>query len=184
MLIILSTIESEEVRSALAEFYELHKKKLFFIANDILHDSHEAEDVIQTAFIKFVKYFEKNLAENCHKNEALIVIIVRNIAINIYKKRQNHPITDISILSESLESDIDSLPEVKILNLEKTKELSQKLAKLNKTYSEIIYLRYLHEYSFEEIAEILGINQASARQRLHRAKLALKQLIEKGNYDE
>lgn len=81
---LLMVIENEKIRSGLEGIYNLYSKHLWYIANDILRDEYEAEDVVQTAFIKVSEYLDENTDIRCNKTRGLIVIIVRNIAINIY----------------------------------------------------------------------------------------------------
>ena len=47
---ILSTMENEEQRNELAEFYSKHKSKLYAIAMSKLHNQSEAEDAVQEVF--------------------------------------------------------------------------------------------------------------------------------------
>jgi hypothetical protein len=42
MIAFLMVIEDESIRNKLTEVYEIHKKKLVYIANSILHDEYEA----------------------------------------------------------------------------------------------------------------------------------------------
>lgn len=100
MIIFLSVIEDDHLRSLLEEVYLLYKKELLYVANDILHDYHEAEDVVQTAIIKFSDYLEKNMSPKCHKTEALIVIIVRNLSINTYNQRKNRKTATVEVLND------------------------------------------------------------------------------------
>ncbi|MBN2286387.1 MAG: C39 family peptidase [Tissierellales bacterium] len=58
MIAFLMVIEDESIRNKLTEVYELHNKKLIYIANNILHDKYEAEDAVQEALIKISEYIE------------------------------------------------------------------------------------------------------------------------------
>jgi len=102
MLLFLSVIEDEAVRDSLEEAYHLYKKELYYTANSILNDAYEAEDVVHTAIIKFSDYIEKNFDPKCHKTRALLVIIVRNLSINIYNQRQSRDLVDIDEMEDVL----------------------------------------------------------------------------------
>ena len=47
---ILSTMENEEQRNELAEFYSKHKSRLYSITLSKLHNKEEAEDAVQEVF--------------------------------------------------------------------------------------------------------------------------------------
>ena len=180
MLLFLNVIEDKVLKSRLEEAYHLYKKDLLYIANGILHDYHESEDVVQSAFIKFADYIDDELDAKCHKTKALIVIIVRSLSINIYNQRKNRSTANIDDLEEVLLDDVTISPEVNVLRLDKTHEMAKNLSEINTSYADILTLKYTYEYSNTEIAGMLSISEANVRKRLSRAKMALKKIIEGG----
>ena len=56
LLFYLNMIESDEDRSAVAHLFETHQKPLLYIAQRVLKDPDTAEDIVQKAFIWFIKY--------------------------------------------------------------------------------------------------------------------------------
>jgi len=51
------------------------------------------------------------------------------------------------------------------------------ISRLNKNYSDILYLKIKINYSNDEISKILGISQENAKMRLSRAQKALKEQL-------
>lgn len=180
MLLFLSVIEDRVLQSRLEEAYHLYKKDLLYIANGILHDYHESEDVVQSAFIKFADYIDEDLDVKCHKTKALIVIIVRSLSINIYNQRKKRRNANIDDLEEVLQDDVTISPEVNVLRLDKTRDMAKNLSEINVSYADILTLKYTYEYTNSEIAGMLSISEANVRKRLSRAKEALKKIIEGG----
>ncbi|KAB3535525.1 sigma-70 family RNA polymerase sigma factor [Alkaliphilus pronyensis] len=84
MLIFLAVIDDVVKRDKLEEMYVLYKKDLIYTAYKILGDYHEAEDVVQTAILKVSEHLDKLQDINCNKTRSFIVVIVRNLVINIY----------------------------------------------------------------------------------------------------
>ncbi len=68
--------------------YLLYNKELVHVAKKILNDYQEAEDIVQTAFIKVADYLDEDIDVKCKKTKGLIVIIVRNLSINLNNKRK------------------------------------------------------------------------------------------------
>ncbi len=177
MLLFLTVIEDAATRHLLEELYLLYHKDLWYIAKDILNDEHEAQDVVQTAFIHVAKYLDKNFDPKCNKSRGLIVIIVRNLAINLYKQRQRRASVPIEEVAHVLEDHVFVTPEVYSLRLDNGKEVAKKLAAIKPDYADILTLKYTYEYSNQEIAELLKIKEGNVRARLSRAKKALHTVI-------
>lgn len=178
MILFLNVIEDDHLRCLLEDVYLLYKKELTYIANDILHDYHEAEDVVQTAVIKFSDYLDKNLDPKCHKTKALIVIIVRNLSINIYNQRKNRKTVKVEELDDYTQEDPEMMPDISIIRLDQSREMAKRLSDINAGYADILTLKYVFEYDNDEIADILLITEANVRKRLSRARKALKKIIE------
>jgi RNA polymerase sigma-70 factor, ECF subfamily len=177
MLIFLNNIDCEEIRNQLEELYCLYKKDLWFIANDILDDVYEAEDVVQTAFIKVSGYLKKDGDIKGGKTRCLIVIIVRNLSFNVYNQRKRRPTVNIEELEDVLESLDDQNPEPRMIRLQDSDRIAGQLARIKPEYADILSLKYEYEYSNKEIANMFDIDEINVRVRLNRAKKALQNMF-------
>ncbi len=178
MFVFLMSVDDEVLRTQLEEIYYLYRKELWYVAYDILNDEYEAEDVVQTALLKMARYLEKKVDVKCNKIKALIVIIVRNIAINIYRQRKTYRTVDFDSLAFDLSSDDEAIPEIHVLRLDQIHYVSKKLNEIKPEYADILTLRYEYEYTNEEISKMLDIEEGNARVRLMRARRALHDVME------
>lgn len=176
MLSLFMIIEDENIHNKLEELYLLYYKEMFYVAYSILKDYHEAEDVVQNTIIKLLSRLEKIETVRCNKTRDFLVIIVRNLSINIYKLRKQRKSIPIDDLIESLPKN-DISPELHILRLEQAKNVAKLLAKLDDAYADILALKYSYEYSNSEIAELINTTEGNVRVKLHRARQALKKLV-------
>ena len=176
MFIFATLVNSEEDRSKLEQIYIKYKNLMYYIANDILKNSHEAEDVVQNSIIKISNYIEKIDEVNSNKTKHLIVTIVKSTSIDIYRKKKDKGFIDIDKVSNKIESDELSLENF-VIRLEEVEELSKKLSEIKSEYADILTLKYYHQFKDKEIAEILNITNENARIRIYRAKIALKKAM-------
>lgn len=180
MLPFLLIVEDTVVRSKLEQIYIKYGKLAYWTAYKILNDHHEAEDVLQDAIIKIADIIEKIEDVNCNKTRALIVIIVRNLSINIYNRRKKivHTYSDeIEVVSEDFSLDEE------MIRLEQVKWIAGILRELNPSYGDVLVLRYYYDYSDIEISNLLGVSHANVRVRLHRVRASAKKLIEKEGFN-
>ncbi|NMA85809.1 MAG: RNA polymerase sigma factor [Tissierellia bacterium] len=180
MLPFLLIVEDFETRSKLEQIYHNYKKIAYWTAFDILKDHHEAEDVVQDAIIRMSKSIDKIEDTNCNKTKALFVIIVRNLSFNVYNRRKKIVYTDY-LETETISEDISVDEEM--VRLEETEWIADILGKLNPDYADVLVLKYYYGYSNTEISSLLDITEGNVRVRLHRARLAIKELIEKEEFN-
>jgi len=177
MLLFFAVIENDIIRNKLEEIYLLYNKDLWFVANSILNDEHEAEDVVQTAFIRISEYLDENFDVRCNKTRGLIVIIVRRIAINIYNQRKRRSAADIKGLIGSMEDPDHINPEHEVIRLEQSTLIARRMEQLKPEYADILTLKYLYGYSNVEIADICGISEGNVRVTLFRARESLNKIL-------
>lgn len=175
-LFFISVIETEGERNTFTKLYHHYENAMYNIAYSILHDSYLAEDAVNEAFIKLIKYLPEIDEVECHKTKALIVIIVKSTAIDIYRKRRKQYEYEVEELGER--NDGEEIPLDHIIAAEDFQELMLSIKGLKKEYQEIILLKYVYEFSNSEISNLMSISESVVRQHICRAKKAVKKLIE------
>lgn len=168
MLIYLQMIDTEEEREDFEKIYLEYRNLMFYVANQILHNEHDAEDAVQHAFIKIAENMEKIKEPVCPKTKSYVVTIVENRAIDMVRKKKRHSVTEINEELMGLSAEYHG-----------ENGLAECILKLPGRYREIILLKYVHGYSIREIAAIMNIKEANAGKMEQRAKKKLRQLCEK-----
>jgi len=176
-------IEDAESRDLLERIYRAYHKEMYYIANDILKNSHDASDVVQTSIIKLIPYIEKINDVSCNKTKYLIVTIVKNAAIDLYRKKKIHHLLEIEAAEDITDSISESMDDI-VIRLGDAKMLSEKLAQLSPEYADILTLKYYFEFEDKEIAEILKTSHVNVRVRLSRAKTQLRDLMRDEPYSQ
>lgn len=70
MLIYLAAISSDEDKSKFELIYRQYRNLMYYAANQILHNSSDAEDVVHQAFLKIVEILD-TISENKESQNAL-----------------------------------------------------------------------------------------------------------------
>lgn len=73
----------------LEELYFKYKTNMFHVANRILKDTYMAEDAVSEAFIKIAKNQTKILELGQKEQQDYVLILTKNTALDIWRKRQN-----------------------------------------------------------------------------------------------
>ena len=182
MLAFIMVMETEEDREKAAEIYRLYQGTMLYTAKSILHETHLAEDAVSEAFIKIINNLEKINIIDCYRTRGFIVIIVRSVAFDILRRQNRNQTVPFEDYKEYPDSSKEPVFD-DVSAREACSRIADCIARLNKNYSDILYLKIEMGYSYEEIGKMLGITPENAKVRLNRARKALKeQLRKEGDY--
>ena len=182
VLPIFMTIENDEERSLAEHLYLTYKSRMYGIAYAILHKREDAEDAVMDAVFSIVKNISRFSSIPRNKTESLIVVIIRNAAINRYhynKRRSTLPLEEAAIDIP----DSDPTPEEMFGQKEDYEELLRVMRMLDPIYRDILLLKYFYEYDNGTIAAMTGVAETTVRVRLMRAKEKLSGLLGGGESD-
>lgn len=166
MLIYLQMIETEADQTKFEIVYQKYRGLMFYVAHQILRSERDAEDAVHEAFVAIAKNIKKISDPKCTKTKRFVVIIAENKAIDIYRKRRDHPEAELCENVAGVEIEIDSCDPV-----------AAAIAKLPGNYRELILLKYSMGYSNKDCAKILGLSYEGIHSLDQRAKNKLKELL-------
>ncbi len=87
LVLFFDMIDGEENRALFEQAYYEYRDRLYFIARQYLRDDLLAEDAVQEAFLHIAKSFYRTDAELCQKTLHLYVCIIRNVCIDMIRKK-------------------------------------------------------------------------------------------------
>lgn len=177
MIAFIMTIENEDDRRKATDLYERYGRTMLYIARGILKDHSLAEDAVSEAFVRIIDNLEKINAEDCYRTKGFVVVIVRNVALNMLRSQNRHQLLPYEDFEEYAGTAEPVFETVSVR--EACAKITEAISGLNKSYSDILYLRYEMEYTGDEIARILGVSPENARMRLSRARRALLDRLRK-----
>jgi len=147
------------------------KNKLFRFANRLLEDREEAEDMVQEVFIKL--WNRRDKLDEYRSVEALAMVSTRNLCLDKLKRRK--------ITIERIENLRDEMTESRQDQKTDLSDIVHKIHQIIQTLPEqqqsIIQLRDIEGYDFEEIAELLDMNENAVRVNLSRARKKIRESL-------
>jgi RNA polymerase sigma-70 factor (ECF subfamily) len=162
-------------RSAFDELVKATYAETYTLALRLTHNEEDARDVVQEAYLRAYKGLKK-FREDAQFTTWLYRITANCAATQLGKgNRHRHEDLDdqVAVFDERPESDPEAQADAGILR----DRLSVALAHLPPRLRAVVVLRDVYDLPHEEIAEELGITEAAAKVRLHRARKQLRERL-------
>jgi RNA polymerase sigma-70 factor (ECF subfamily) len=170
--------ENAELEELAALFHD-HHKAIFRIAYRITGSRSDAEDVLQTIFLRLTPN-RRDLSPN---PEGYLRRAAVNASLDLLRSRTraNSVSLDVVDFDQSPKLSVAS-PEDDLADAELRELIRQAVAKLEGRAATAFVLRYFEGYDNNRIAQVLGTSQMVVAVTLHRARTRLRKEI--GNYLE
>lgn len=178
MLLCVMAIQSDGDRRTVEQLYRENSRWMLYLAKKILSDQDKAEDAVSQTFVKIIGKLQKFSFADRNKTRGLIGILVKDICYDMLKAEKYR--NAVPLDERDTPAGADDLPFDHLLSEENYRLLLNALDGLSKKSGGVLKLKYVYDYSNQEIAEFLNISQENVRVRLHRAKTALLKALEEG----
>ena len=151
-----------------------HLDAAYNLARWLTRNGHDAEDVVQEAFLRALRFFNGFHGGNAR---GWLLAIVRNACYDWL--RRHRPSETSASFDEEVHSDADQSPTPEDLLIEQADRLRlrEALETLPLAWREVLILRELEGLSYKEIADIAGIKMGTVMSRLARARAGLQQQL-------
>ncbi len=161
---------------AFGALIEAYQRPVYNLAYRMLNNSGEAEEAAQEAFIR--AYTRLHTYNPNHKFSTWMLSITSNYCIDIIRKRRALLLSIDEPLPPhpALMSDGQKGPESQMEMNEQQEMVQSLLQELAPEYRQAVVLRYWHELSYEEIAEMMDTTVSAIKSRLFRARRQLAEI--------
>lgn len=179
----LVTLALARDEAAVRELVRRNNQRLFRVARAVLRNDAEAEDVVQETYVKAFTHLAT------FEGKAAFSTWLTRIALNeaLGRRRKRRPTTEIA--AEEAEAGGAELipfpgaalplsPEATTARREMHALLEELVDALPDPFRVVFVLREVEELSTEEVAAHLGINPATVKTRLFRARKLLREAME------
>jgi RNA polymerase sigma-70 factor (ECF subfamily) len=169
--------------AAFDELVNRYEKKIFRLTMNITRNREDAEDAMQDAFMKAFSHLDR-FQEDSRFYTWLVRIAANEALMRLRKRRPNQ-----FSLDEPIESEDDFIPqqiedwgpspEQRFAQTEMRDILRGVIEELAPDFRVVFLLRDVEGLSTEETAETVGISEAAVKSRLLRARLKLRQKLDR-----
>lgn len=169
---------------AFSELYDRYRERLVHFIARKTGDRDRAEDLVQEAFIRVTRHLHR--FDQNKKFSTWIYTICSNLSKNELRNRSRSPLVLFQKLTTYWEPDHRPLqfedararPDDQYRKRYLREIVEQTVELLPEHHQLVFRLRELEGKSYEEIAEITGVNLGTVKSRLHRARTSFAERIE------
>jgi len=174
--------------SAFQDLVERHKRKVYYLAYDVVGDHQEAEDVSQEVFIKIYRSIHKFRKDA--KMSSWIHHITVNSAIDVLRKRKARPKVNLEDFDQTEARDNPPGAGSAFPNPEQAADavllqgrIHDALHKVSPRERTVFVMRHYNDFQISEIADVLEISTGTVKSLLFRALSKLRKELSayKGN---
>ena len=158
--------------TAFTELVIRYQRPIYNAAFWMLHRAEDASDITQTVFLRVAERLDEYDAH--YKFFSWIYRIAVNESLNLLR-RSGH--------EEALDEDVDlpgppgANPEQSVGDAELTQRIQNALSRMSAADRMIVSLRHFSECSYQEIAEILDLDEKTVKSRLFEARQRLREML-------
>lgn len=167
--ILLAVLETPTEKAIFTQFYKTHHTDLHRYALFLVKDPHQAEDVIQTAWLQCVRYAERFFSIPEDKRLPWMVTVVKNTALSHLRTvGRTVPLAEDWDLPAREEGDPGGIVAV--------------IRAMPEQYRTILELKFLWELEDKEIARQVGLTPTAVSTRIYRGRKLLQEALRKEGY--
>lgn len=168
--------------AAFAELLDLYGGRCLAVARRFMRNEQDAEDAVQDAFLSAFKNLDG--FDGKAKLGTWLHRIVVNACLMKLRTQRRRPETSIEGLLPTFVADGHQTksniawPETSLDTLELRKLVREKINELPDGYRNVLLLRDIEGLDTGEAAAVLGMTETAVKTRLHRARQALRELLD------
>ncbi len=157
-----------------------HRDTIYAMLLKYTGSGDEADDLMQEAFMK--AYVKIGQYSTKYDFGAWIYTIARNTFVDYNRSLRSNALNpqNLSIENNNAASSLSPSPEECIINAQQRSAIERYIEMLPEDYRRLFELRFIDEYSYEEIAEKLDMKLGTVKTRIFRVRNMMCHLITQG----
>lgn len=159
---------------ALLQIYDLYRPVLYRYAYRLLGREEEAEECVAEVFARFLFALRRGQGPQWH----LRAYLYRMVHNWVQDRFREQPVDALDDVERTLSKDpVGSTTEEEAVRRWRAERLRQALRRLPPRQAQVLSLRFLQGFTFEEIAEVVGTSVGAVKALQHRGLENLRRLL-------
>ena len=155
-----------------------HLDDAYTLARYLLRDEHDAQDAVQDAVLRALRYFESYREGDAR---AWLLAIVRNCCLS-WHRRQRIQRASVSLGERDGDAELPDIgagreTDARAIAGSDRAAIERALATLPVEFREVVVLREVQELSYKEISDVVGVPIGTVMSRLARARKRLAEAL-------
>ena len=151
-----------------------HVDAAFNYARWLTRSDADAEDLVQDAYVRALRFFSSLRGEDAR---AWLLTIVRNTWYGRFPRRAGEAVMTVADKDPDRRADASLDPEALLIQQQTVEHVRDALEALPTDFREVLVLRELEGLSYKEIAEVVGSTEGAARVHYHNAIRTVKEYL-------
>jgi RNA polymerase sigma-70 factor (ECF subfamily) len=162
--------------AAFAELVQRYQPRLRYYLRKLLGDADVAEDVLQDVWLDVFRAVPRLTEAGAFRS--WLYRIARDRAFRLLRKRRVRfePLDELELPDAGADGDD--------LDTDDAQHVHECLNQLAAPHREVLVLRYIEDMNYDEIARVIGCQVGTVRSRLYYGKRALREVVERKNFDD
>lgn len=156
------------------DIYSKYNKLLYKYSNDILHNHHDVEDALQTAWFRISKHINRLINFDKQKCINFLITVVINVSKDIAKAKNTEVIDETVSINTDKKYALD-------YNGFGSTDIKEAIMRLPDKHRDVFVLKYVYGFSYKEIGTLLDISETNAGSIALRSKNMIKGFLTEGD---
>lgn len=179
IFLLLSTIDDINTKNIIEHYYNNYLQDMFKMAYSILHNTHDAEDAVHSAFVGIAKNAQVLCRISEQDGKCYCIKSAKNMALNIAAK--NGRMSSVAEIHDYQLTSSDT-PFEEVLNNAEYSDITVALNTIGDIYRDVLYMHYVLDLTVGQISVATGRRQSTVKQQLVRGKKALCNILSGGDH--
>ena len=158
--------------NAFSALLEPYQKKIYNLAVRMLRNEQDAQDAGQEALLKMFRSLHTFKGDAAFST--WVYAITKNTCLDILRKQKRKKEESIENVMYMYEAKVAEMPEHMAIQKENLANIASLIQRLPDAQREVVILREIDGYAYEEIGQILEISLGTVKSRLARARETLR----------
>lgn len=176
LVLYMSFIDDENDKPKFEIIYHTYRKRMLLMAESVLHNRQDAEDVVHETFIKIARNMKSIDEPESERTLSYVLKAVKNTAINFHNKNKSK---DNRIYLDNIDDIFDEEFFEKLKVSENYNEVVHAILELDDIYKDVMFYHFVEEMKVSEIADLLERKKGTVKQQLVRGKKILLETLDK-----